>query len=370
MAPETNDVEEALLAPTTVAIDKDEEEQTSAIQRAISQTFKSTSHLAKLLPTGTVLAFQLLSPIFTDAGRCLDSNRTMTAYLIALCGLSCIALSFSDSFVDAKGKVRYGFATRRGLWVIDGTEKLPSEKAMKYRIQLIDFVHAFASVSVFAAVALFDQNVVSCFYPIPSEETKQVLTCLPVAIGVISNSRQFFSKTTREPATEAFAPSETTTKAHQDTPTLTPQNHNNNNNNGYGLYGTRTTVGTYNYNGGRSRPADVDSQESSEVYSNRPSEFENQFDRDAQSLYNAHDDERNYKYPDSRRSNSRWKGNAQGYGVYNYNGGTSGGYYESSGRRSYSYGNGYGSHNNAAEEEEYQNKNQEMDQENQEEFAP
>ncbi|XP_074570375.1 protein DMP4-like [Curcuma longa] len=188
MAPKpTNvDVEEALLAPTA-AIDKDEE-QTSSIQRAISQTFKSTSHLAKLLPTGTVLAFQLLSPIFTDAGRCLDANRTMTAYLIALCGLSCVALSFSDSFVDAKGKVRYGFATRRGLWVIDGTEQLlPSGRATQYRIRFIDFVHAFASVSVFAAVALFDQNVVSCFYPIPSEETEQVLTCLPVAIGVISS---------------------------------------------------------------------------------------------------------------------------------------------------------------------------------------
>lgn len=195
MAPKTIDVEEALLAPTA-AIDKDEE-QTSPIQRAISQTFKSTSHLAKLLPTGTVLAFQLLSPIFTNAGHCLEANRTMTAYLIALCGLSCIALSFSDSFVDAKGKVRYGYATWRGLWVIDGAEQLPSERATQYRIQFIDFVHAFASVSVFAAVALFDQNVVSCFYPIPSEETKQVLTCLPVAIGVISSMLFVTFPTTR-----------------------------------------------------------------------------------------------------------------------------------------------------------------------------
>ncbi|XP_074560907.1 uncharacterized protein LOC141817133 [Curcuma longa] len=191
------------------------------------------------------------------------------------------------------------------------------------------------------------------------------------------DSRQFFSKTTREPATKALAPSETTTNvnAHQDTPTLTPQTHNNN---GYGLYDTRTStvVGTYNYNGGRSRPADDSQEYSSEVYSygkqwrpiddsNRPREFENQIDHDAQSLYSANDDERNYKYPDSRYSNSRWKGNTRGYGVYNYNGGTSGGYYESSGR--YGYGSGYG--HNDAKEEEYQNKNHEME-ENQEEFTP
>jgi hypothetical protein len=40
-----------------------EAEEKTLIQKAISQTFQSTAHLANLLPTGTVLAFQLLSPI-------------------------------------------------------------------------------------------------------------------------------------------------------------------------------------------------------------------------------------------------------------------------------------------------------------------
>lgn len=161
------------------------EDRTTLIQMAISQTFKSTAQLANLLPTGTVFAFQLLSPLCTNQGRCDDVNRVMTSCLLALCGLSCLVLSFTDSFRDDCGVVRYGLATIKGLWVIDGTASLPPERAAAYRVRFVDFVHAFMSVMVFAAVALFDQNVVSCFYPIPSEDAEQVLTSLPVAIGVV-----------------------------------------------------------------------------------------------------------------------------------------------------------------------------------------
>ncbi|CAL9151550.1 unnamed protein product [Musa hybrid cultivar] len=181
-----------LLAP-----DSSGDDQVTSVQRAISQTFRSTAHLAKLLPTGTVLAFQLLSLIFTDGGHCMAANRLMTACLAALCALSCFVLSFTDSFRDGNGTVRYGLATFKGLWVIDGTAPLPPTIAIGYRIKFIDFVHAFMSFLVFAAVALFDQNVASCFYPIPSEETKQVLTCLPVAIGVICSMLFVTFPTTR-----------------------------------------------------------------------------------------------------------------------------------------------------------------------------
>uniref|UniRef100_A0A0D3GAT1 Uncharacterized protein n=1 Tax=Oryza barthii TaxID=65489 RepID=A0A0D3GAT1_9ORYZ len=88
----------------------------SPVQRAISQTYQSTAHLAKLLPTGTVLAFQLLSPIVTNQGHCdVEANRAMAGALIALCALSCFVLSFTDSFRDAAtgGAVRY--AGRRGV---------------------------------------------------------------------------------------------------------------------------------------------------------------------------------------------------------------------------------------------------------------
>ncbi|KAK1368724.1 DUF679 domain-containing protein [Heracleum sosnowskyi] len=166
-----------LLLPKTV--------ERSLIQQAISQTFQSTAHLANLLPTGSVLTFQLLAPIFTNQGDCDPVGRSMTAVLIALCGLSCFFLSFTDSFKDQAGNICYGFATIRGLWVIDGSTTLPPALAAKYSLRFIDFMHAFMSILIFAAVALFDQEVVSCFYPAPSDETKELLTTIPIGIGVI-----------------------------------------------------------------------------------------------------------------------------------------------------------------------------------------
>ncbi|KAL9243633.1 hypothetical protein vseg_017494 [Gypsophila vaccaria] len=155
------------------------------IQQAISQTFQSTAHLANLLPTGTVMAFQLLAPILTNVGECDNMGRVMTSVLAGLCGLSSFLLSFTDSFKDKDGNICYGFATFNGLWVIDGSAVLPSQLAAKYRLHFMDFVHAFMSVLVFAAIALFDKNTVQCFYPTPSRENQEVLTALPVAIGVI-----------------------------------------------------------------------------------------------------------------------------------------------------------------------------------------
>uniref|UniRef100_A0A7C9CW38 DUF679 domain-containing protein n=1 Tax=Opuntia streptacantha TaxID=393608 RepID=A0A7C9CW38_OPUST len=186
-APETNRDEDDQTQPLLGASSKSFPDTIvrNPIQQAISQTFQCTAHLAKLLPTGTVLAFQLLSPVFTNEGDCDPVSRAMTYVLIALCGLSCFLLSFTDSFKDKDGNVSYGFATPRGLWVIDGSAELPPQMADVYRLRFMDFVHAFMSVLVFAAVALFDENTVQCFYPMPSREVQEVLTALPVGIGVI-----------------------------------------------------------------------------------------------------------------------------------------------------------------------------------------
>ncbi|XP_076926403.1 protein DMP4-like [Bidens hawaiensis] len=174
--------QEAPLLETTLVPEPVEK---TLIQKAISQTFQSTAHLANLLPTGSVLAFQLLSPIFTNQGACDPMSRGMAAILIALCGLSCFLLSFTDSFKDRDGNVCYGFATKRGLCVIDGNATLPPELASKYRLRFIDFVHAFMSVMVFVAVTLFDEDVVNCFCPSPSDETRELLNALPVGLGVV-----------------------------------------------------------------------------------------------------------------------------------------------------------------------------------------
>ncbi|EXB54946.1 hypothetical protein L484_010525 [Morus notabilis] len=157
-------------------------------QKAMRKTFKGTAHLANLLPTGSVLAFQILSPAFTHQGQCRSRVSQATTFgLLACCAASCFLLCFTDSFRDARGKVRYGVATFRGLWIVDGSAGavIAAEEAENYRLMVIDFFHALASLLVFAAVVAFDENVVRCFCPAPSEEVKELLVAVPVGVGVL-----------------------------------------------------------------------------------------------------------------------------------------------------------------------------------------
>ncbi|KAF7822956.1 protein DMP7 [Senna tora] len=150
------------------------------------KTFKGTAHLSNLLPTGSVMAFQILSPILTRQGQCpTHTSRLMTSVLLATCSLTCFVLCFTDSFRDERGKVRYGVASANGLWVMDGSVRLSSEEASKYKVRFMDFFHGFASILVFAAVAMLDNNVVMCFDPNPSEDDKELLMALPLGIGLL-----------------------------------------------------------------------------------------------------------------------------------------------------------------------------------------
>ncbi|CAI9784404.1 unnamed protein product [Fraxinus pennsylvanica] len=155
-------------------------------QKGIRKAFKGTAHLSNLLPTGSVLTFQFLSPVVTHEGKCKSFvSQSVTSCVLALCAVSCFLLCFTDSFRDDRGKVRYGLATFRSLWVIDGSKTFPPQDADKYRLKFIDFVHAFMSILVFGAVAMFDKNVINCFYPSPSEEALEILKALPITIGVV-----------------------------------------------------------------------------------------------------------------------------------------------------------------------------------------
>ncbi|CAN1197876.1 Protein DMP6, partial [Linum perenne] len=156
-------------------------------RKAIKKTFKATDILTKLLPTGSVMTFQILSPILTNQGRCLTpTSRMLALCLLTLCGLSCFLQCLTDSFRDAKGKIRYGLATFKGLWVIDGsTKKLCPDEASRYKLRFLDIFHATMSALVFASVALFDKNVVSCFFPEPTEEVRELLSTLPFGIGLV-----------------------------------------------------------------------------------------------------------------------------------------------------------------------------------------
>ncbi|CAN6448419.1 unnamed protein product [Victoria cruziana] len=167
---------------------KEENEQLFWRRKAVNRALKSSANLANLLPTGTVLAFQLFSPIFSNEGECDRNSRLMTAGLVAFCGISCFLLCFTDSFKGVDGDVFHGIATPCGLWVLDDhgicrNGGLEPEKAFEFRVRLIDFVHAFASVLVFAAVATLDRNVVACFCPEPSQSAQLLLLSGSLSVG-------------------------------------------------------------------------------------------------------------------------------------------------------------------------------------------
>ena len=127
-------------------------------------------------------------------------NRLLTGVLLAVLATSCFLASLTDS-VEVNGKVYHGLATFKGLWLfdfpVDGPAGSDLPDMSKKRLRLLDFIHAILSVSVFAAVAMRDRNVVSCLYPAPALETKQVLDIVPVGIGLICSLLFVVFPTTR-----------------------------------------------------------------------------------------------------------------------------------------------------------------------------
>jgi len=170
---------------------------------AVSGALTGAANLANLLPTGTLLAFQILTPVFTNNGACDSVTRILTLVLLILLAISCFLACFTDTINASDGRIYHGIATFKGLWlfdyspanVMDNSTILP--ELTKYKIRPIDFVHAFLSVFVFFAVALRDNNVLTCYYPQPRRETKEVLDIVPLGIGFLCTLLFLVFPTTR-----------------------------------------------------------------------------------------------------------------------------------------------------------------------------
>lgn len=178
---------------------------------AMDKTLASVANLAKLLPTGTALAFQSLSPSFTNRGACLPSNRYLTAALLYLCLVSCVFFSFTDSFVGTDGKLYYGVATVKGFLVFNYTgdtgenDEADAERRRqvfknlrRLRIRWVDYVHAVFSAVVLLTVAFSTAAVQSCFFPDAGENVNQMLTNLPLGAGFFSTMVFLVFPTTRK----------------------------------------------------------------------------------------------------------------------------------------------------------------------------
>ncbi|KAK9137094.1 hypothetical protein Sjap_007688 [Stephania japonica] len=167
----------------------------------IDKTLAGAANLVKLLPCGTVIAFQALSPSFSNCGLCqTHANKYLTIALIVLCALSCCFFSFTDSFIDLDGKLYYGIATFKGFYIFNSgarpkesfvpstVERLRKEEMMKkYKITFVDYIHAFFSCLVFMALALGDPYVHRCFFERGDENTKEWLANLPLGVGFLTS---------------------------------------------------------------------------------------------------------------------------------------------------------------------------------------
>ncbi|KAL3516158.1 hypothetical protein ACH5RR_023060 [Cinchona calisaya] len=170
------------------------------------KTLATAANLANLLPTGTVLAFRTLTPSFSNKGSCQPSNKFITAFLIGFCAIICFFSSFTDSFTDDHdGKLYYGIATCRGLYIFNDESRDQDEKSKeedrkelsKFKIRWIDFVHAFVSLFVFLIFAVSDTDVQSCFFPEAGGNMDALMMNLPLGAGIFSSFLFTIFPTTR-----------------------------------------------------------------------------------------------------------------------------------------------------------------------------
>ncbi|XP_075475515.1 protein DMP10-like [Primulina tabacum] len=173
----------------------------------VHKTLACAANLANLLPTGTVLAFRTLMPSFSNKGVCETSNKCLTASLILFCATACFLSSFTDSFIDGadQGKLYYGIATFKGFYVFNRDDKdhedegdqlvLETEEKKdntvdlsKFKLSLIDFVHAFVSLFVFLVFAFSESDVQNCLLVgFRGANVDELAMNLPLAAGAFSS---------------------------------------------------------------------------------------------------------------------------------------------------------------------------------------
>ena len=153
----------------------------------VHKTLASVANLANLLPNGTVLVFQALTPSFSNNGSCQLSNKCLTACIIVFCAIFCLLSTFTDSFINKDGKLLYGIATFKGLYLFNYNIDRDHQDMKRFKLSFIDFVHAFVSLLVFTVFALSNSNVQSCFFPGGGADENALMMNLPLGAGMLSS---------------------------------------------------------------------------------------------------------------------------------------------------------------------------------------
>ncbi|XP_020161835.1 protein DMP7-like [Aegilops tauschii subsp. strangulata] len=152
-----------------------------------------SANLAQLLPTGSVMAYQMLAPSFSNQGKCYSSKWWITLGLVVVLAASCIFFALTDTVLH-DGKVYYGLAIYGRLNIFNLSKK--EEEKMFTRIQPVlkerglkkrDLVHASLTVVVFLTMVFSDVGLQNCFFPDAGTDTQQLLKNLPLGMAVFSS---------------------------------------------------------------------------------------------------------------------------------------------------------------------------------------
>ncbi|WVZ71080.1 hypothetical protein U9M48_019705 [Paspalum notatum var. saurae] len=156
------------------------------------KVMSSVANLAQLLPTGTVMAYQALSPTFTNHGSCVAANKWLAAVLVGVLAVPSLFFSFTDSIIGRDRKLYYGVATVHGFnvfnfsadeeqreWVLGELQRL--------RLRPLDYVHAVFTAVVFLTMAFSDEGLQRCFFPDAGVNTNELLKNLPLGMAFLSS---------------------------------------------------------------------------------------------------------------------------------------------------------------------------------------
>ncbi|KAK9758204.1 hypothetical protein RND81_01G215300 [Saponaria officinalis] len=160
---------------------KDDDIDEAHCMYILNAILSGTARLNILLPSFTILAFSIFAPLLTNDGKCDNLDRWLMGGFWAVCAVSCIFFSITDSFRGMNGRLYYGVATVKGIWAFNGGRKkplLPSD----YKLRWSDLFHTSLSVIAFLTFAALHNDVQGCYYPgIPRKVTNTV----PLVVGFI-----------------------------------------------------------------------------------------------------------------------------------------------------------------------------------------
>ncbi|XP_058218515.1 protein DMP6-like [Rhododendron vialii] len=145
----------------------------------LNTILSGTARLNVLLPTATILAFTIFTPLLTNNGKCDPTNRWLMGFFSGLSATSCVFLSVTDSFRTTTGRLHYGVATFSGIWTFNGGRKKPLMPP-DYQLRWSDLFHSSLSLIAFLTFATLHHDVVDCYYP---EMPRKVINTVPLVVG-------------------------------------------------------------------------------------------------------------------------------------------------------------------------------------------